>query len=237
MKKKRNLLFILLAISMLIMACSLATDLENMLADPTATSAPTATLSPTETSVPTATPTETPTPIPELDYSTLVLTAADFPGTGLGDVSMEEIGLTQGDLSSEDFEIESFFALVEPVNFEIIMGFTMRVETVLDTAAFDLGLKNPEMLFEALLGGMGDISASEPEELPDLNDIGDVSTGIAFVADMEGIGMRIDMVIFRRDTVGSFIVVMYLDGEEPAVPIKDVAVKFDEKIESFLAGQ
>ena len=39
-----------------------------------------------------------------------------------------------------------------------------------------------------------------------------------------------EMVAFRRDTVGAFVAVMYFDGDTPIMPIDEAARKFDDRI-------
>ncbi len=55
------------------------------------------------------------------------------------------------------------------------------------------------------------------------------------VADMEGIPMRMDMAVFRRDIIGAFVLVMYLDGDVPVLTIEEVTSKFDERIVEVLS--
>ena len=234
MKKNLKVLFLLFAASVLIMACGLA--------GPDAGDAPAPadvaeSVAEEEADAPAEEAAE-PTPVPEMDLSDLILTPEDFPDVAFSQVSLEEMGMSVDDLNSEDFTVESFFALLEPTNFEMVMGFTTQLNSLLQRTGFDLTLNQPETLLEAFLGGMGDMGASDMQELPEFEDtIGDSSAGMSVVADMEGMGMRMDVVVFRRGSVGSFVITMYLDGQEPPVSLMDVATKFDAKIESFLASQ
>jgi hypothetical protein len=229
MKKNWKILFLLFAASVLIMACGLSTSG----ADDAAAPADVA-----ENPAVEAEPIEEPTPVPDMDISGLVLSAADFPDVAFADVPMEELGLSASDLNTEDFTVESFFALLESQNFEMVMGFTTKVQTILDKAGFDLVLNQPETLLNSFIGGMGDVGASEPEELPEFKDaIGNKSAGMTVVANIEGVAMRIDMVVFRHDSIGAFVITMYLDGQQPPASLMDVATKFDEKIGEFLASQ
>jgi hypothetical protein len=120
----------------------------------------------------------------------------------------------------------------------MVMGFTTLLKSPLDRAGFDLVLNQPNILLESFLGGMGDMSASEPAELPEFTDtVGDSSAGMTVVADVEGVDMRVDVVVFRNESIGAFLITMYLDGQTPPVTLMDVAQKFDGKIEAFLASQ
>lgn len=230
MQKNLKVLLLLLLASILIMACGLSSSGTDEAAAPVIDAA--------EEPVAEVEPTAEPTPVPDMDLSDLILTAADFPDIAFADVSLEEMGMTAADLNSEDFTVESFFALLESTNFEMVMGFTTQVNGPLEKAGFDLVLNQPDTLIKSFLGGMGDIGNAEPQELPEFTDtVGDSSAGMTVLANMEGMGMRMDVVVFRRDSIGSFVITMYLDGQTPPASLMDVAQKFDEKIVTFLASQ
>ena len=223
MQKNLKILLLLLFASILIMACGLASSGADEATAPAAE----------EVAL-----TAEPIPVPNMDLSDLVLTAADFPDVAFKDVSLEEMGMSVDDLNSEEFTVESFFALLESTTFELVMGFTTQVSGPLKKAGFDLVLNQPDTLIETFLGEMGDVGNAEPQELPEFEDtVGDSSAGMTVITNMEGLGMRMDVVVFRQDSVGSFVIVMYLDGQTPVVPLMDVATKFDEKIVTFLESQ
>lgn len=227
MKKNLNALILLLAASVFVMACglvSLGADEPTAPDDPGIIEEPVAEAEPT--------------PVPDMDLTDLVLTSQDFPDVAFEDISLADMGMSEADLNSEDFTVESFFALLESTNFEMVMGFTTLLKSPLDRAGFDLVLNQPNILLDSFLGGMGDMNASDPAELPEFTDtVGDSSAGMTVVADIEGISMRVDMVVFRNESIGAFLITMYLDGQTPLVTLMDVAQKFDGKIEAFLASQ
>jgi len=232
MKKNLKTLFLLLVASALIMACGLSSSAVDEASAPVEAAAEKPAAAPVEE------PTAEPTPVPDMDLTDLVLKANDFPNVAFTEVSLEEMGMSVDDLNSEDFTVESFFALLESTNFEMVMGFTTQLKSPLNRVGFDLILNQPDTLLESFIGGMGDVNASEMEELPEFTDtIGDSSAGMTVVADMEGMGMRMEVVVFRHDSIGSFMIVMYLDGQEPPLSLMDAAIKFDEKIGTFLASQ
>ncbi len=206
---------------------------------PTATSTPTPTPTltptPTPTPIPTSTSTPTVTPTPGPDLSEAVLTLEDLP-PGFEAIPPDEFGFTKEDLSQEDFTVEETFIFMEAEHFELIMGFTTLVSTRIEQAGFDAGLRRSDFLMGAFIEGMGEADILEEEELSGLDDIGDASGGWTVVADMEGIPMRIDTVAFRRDIVGVFIFVMYIDGDVPVVPVGDVARKLDDRVIEVLAS-
>ena len=202
---------------------------------PTATPTPTQTDTPTPTprSTPTDTPTPSPTPLPDL--SEAVLTLDDLPSS-FTEMSLEQLGLTPEDLSGEGFEAESFFAFLEPSAFQLIMGLTILVPSTVERAGFDLALRNPDFLLNLFVGGMGATEVVEKQELPGLDDIGDASTGLTVVADLEGIPMRIDMVVFRTGLAGAMVMLMYPEGVDPDISIGDAARRLEEKLAEVLSS-
>lgn len=211
---------------------------------PTATEEVVATEVVVPTEVP-ATPTPmiiaTPTDIPTATampraLANAVLTLEDLP-SGFEAISLNEFGLSKEDLSVEGFTVEEIFAFMGNDPFEMIMGFTTLLPTQLDRAGFDLALGQPEFLMDSFVGGMGATDIQEQKELTYLNDIGDASVGFTMVADMGGIPMRMDMVVFRRDMAGAFIFVFYIDGSVPALTVDEVANKLDDRfVEVLMPG-
>lgn len=194
---------------------------------PTFTPTPTATFTPTPTPTPTPTLTPTPTPTPTSpDLSEAVLTLDDLPA-GFEVLPPDEIGFKPEDLSGEDFTVESTFAFFEAKHLEFVMGFTTLLLTGLDRVTFDAGLYHPDFMAK-LLGE--EIKATNIKELPGLDDIGDVSAGWTAVLDMDGIPMRMDIAVFRRDIVGGVVFTMYPDGNTPVVTVDDAAGKLDEHV-------
>ena len=191
--------------------------------------APTATPTPTPSPTPTPTDTPPPSPTPLPDLSDAVLTLDDLP-PDFADMPLEQLGLTPEDLSGEGFEAESVFAFLEPSTFQLIMGFTLLVPDTIQQAGFDLALRNPEFLLNLFVGGMGATEVVEQQELPDLNNIGAASTGLTVVADLEGISMRIDMVVFRTGLAGAMVMLVYPDGVDPDISIGELARRLEERL-------
>ncbi len=209
---------------------------------------PTATeeVAPTEVVVPTeepATPTPmiiaTPTDIPTATalpraLADAVLTLGDLP-SGFEAIALDEFGLSKEDLSVEGFTVEEIFAFMGAEPFEMIMGFTTLLPTDLEQSGFDLALGQPEFLMDSFVGGMGATDVQGQRELTHLSGIGDASVGFTMVADMGGIPMRMDMVVFRRDVAGAFIFVFYIDGTVPAPTIDEVSNKMDDRFVEVLS--
>jgi len=226
MKKRRKILpLIVLALAMLLTpGCDV---LQGLSPAPTATPTATITPSPTNTPLPTATST------PEgPGLSDLVLSLGDLPA-GFQMVSPEEFGLTRESLSGDDLTVVSVFAFMEYARFEFVMGFTTLLETRLDQESFDAELGDTDYLIEAFVLGLGASAVLEQGVIPGL-EVGDTSAGLTVVANLEEIPMRMDMVVFRRDVIGAFVLIMYLDGDVPIIPVAEVAGKLDERIIDLL---
>jgi len=196
---------------------------------------PTLTATPTNTPTVTPTPLITPTvtPLGRLDLSEAVLSLEDLP-SGFQAISLAEFGLTKEDLSGEGFIVESVFSFMGTEPFELVVGFTTLLPTHLEQAGFDVALDQPEFMMESFISGLGATDILEQKELADLNDIGDASAGMTVLADMQGIPMRMDMAIFRRDSVGAFVLVMYLDSDVPALTVDEASNLLDDRIVEML---
>jgi hypothetical protein len=167
--------------------------------------------------------------------SDVVLTVQDLP-PGFQEMSPEELGLTPESLSQEDFTVESLFLFMAAEQLEFVMGFTALIPTELERTGFDVVLNQPDLLLQFFISGMGATEVLEQEALSGLDDIGDASAGLTVVADIQGIPMRMDVAVFRRDIVGAFIFVMYLDGETPLLPVGDAARKLDARVLSAVTA-
>lgn len=236
---KRNASIIPLAVLSLGTAASVACgSIQALFATPT----PTVTNTPTRT--PTATPTRTLTPTPSMtptrtatprpDISGAVLALEDLP-PGFETIPMDQFGLSDDALGSEDLPFETAFGFLEAEHFEFVVGFTALLLTSLERASFDLSLRHPDFLMDSMLQSMGATQVSGQQEIAGMDDIGDASVGITMAIDLGGLPFRTDIAIFRRDIVGCVILLMYPRGETPLVAIDEAATKLDERVVEVLA--
>jgi hypothetical protein len=124
------------------------------------------------------------------------------------------------------------FAFIEPDEFEIVVGFTALVLDPVQRASFTMMARQPNILIEAL--GETD-SFSEPQELPGLDDVGDVSAGATVVMTPDSeTRLRMDMVVFRRDILGAVVMVIYLEGDTPLASVGDLARTLDARMAEVL---
>jgi len=199
---------------------------------PTATHTPTTTL--TSTSSPTLTPAIATTPLPDL--SGLAPRLEDLPPgfEVISPAQLSELSFTPEKLSVDDFPTESAFAFVEPNHSEFIFGMTSLMPSKLEQGILGLQLRQTDVLLAALIEGLGTPNVVEQKELSDPIEVGDVSTGLTMTADLDGMLMRIDTLIFRRDIVAAVIFMVYADGDVPVTTVGDIARQLDKRIMSAL---
>jgi uncharacterized RDD family membrane protein YckC len=167
------------------------------------------------------------------DLSEVVLTSQDFP-QGFLELSVDQFGLEVGQPDEEGLVIESGFALLSTEPFEMIYGFTYLLPNKSEQVSFDR-----DMQLADVFAGMGAEGASilEQPQLLDVKVVGDASKGFTIVMDEEGVAVRLDMVLFRRDVVGAIVCVMYEDSEVPVVTVDDATRKlYDYIIEALSAN-
>jgi hypothetical protein len=135
----------------------------------------------------------------------------------------------------QGFDYEAFFMFMNPEKYEIVLGFTAVLTNTLGQVSADMALNNPDELMAGMVTGMsGGADVIEKEPLTDLDNIGDASTGVTMLVDVQGIRMRFDMSMFREDTVLGILLVMYKDGMTPSVSIQELTPVFDQRIVDVL---
>ncbi|MCI0662382.1 MAG: hypothetical protein L0220_15030, partial [Acidobacteria bacterium] len=170
-------------------------------------------------------PSDSMTPTP----STVILTLDDLP-PGFEAISPEEFGFSEGKLLAGETTIEHTFAFIEAEHFEFIFGFTTSIPNRLEQVGFDVALRNPDFLLEALVEGLGTSEILEQKELSLPTQFGEASVGMTVAASLEGTPIRMDMIVFRQSKLGVLIAVMYLEGDSPVVPIGELAQILDERV-------
>ena len=179
----------------------------------------------TPTPPPTSTPEPTPTPLPDLSSVTIIL--EDLP-PGFEVTPPDELNLEET-LSEEGLVFGNSFTFIEEERFELIASFSGLLLSKYERSDFDQILDYPDYLLDAFIKGMGEVDILERKALPGLDNIGETSAGMTFIALQEGIPVRVDMVAFRRDIVGVFACVVYVDGTTPPVPLSDIARTLDTR--------
>lgn len=143
-------------------------------------------------------------------------------------------------LARGNLPLSNFFAFVNLQKFEVVFGFTRILpDQPLALSIFDATLQQMQQtaarqqmisnVREKLQNVQG-IELVEYQALPELNNLANASTGLTLAAKLQGKPIRIDVAGFRRNTVGAFTAVFYVDGGKPVVPVKDVVGKLDNRI-------
>lgn len=188
-------------------------------------------------------PAQAPTPAPA--SSNIKLTLEDLPA-GFQELPPEvaaaiasNLEVLRQQLTQANIKPENFFAFVNQENFQIVLGFTGNMPSEPDRANFDASLQemqNPEaqqkmlsLLRERLKGYQG-LEVVEYKSLPELNNLGNASSGMSLALKLQQQPVRMDVAAFRRNRVGALTAVIYANGKQPLVPVGDVVRKLDGRI-------
>jgi hypothetical protein len=193
--------------------------------------APVPTSAPATAEAPASAPTEAlpPTSAAKLDISPAVLSLEDLPA-GFEKLSLEELGASMADFSTDDFQPEHAFVFINTQNFQMIFGFNFLLNETLDRLSFDLGVSQPDVILPAFVEGMGTENVRDQKSLEDIEDIGEKQIGMTTVAALEDTSMQVGVLMFRRDIIGAMVMSMSLEGQTPNISIHDLGRKLDQRI-------
>ena len=195
---------------------------------------PTSTPAPTFTPASTLTPTLTPTPTPKPDISAAVLTLDDLPA-GFEAFALEELGMSMADFGGEEsFQPENVFIFINSQNIQMIFGFNFLLTDKLDRVSFDAGVSQPEVIIPAFVSGMGTENVHDEKVLEGIDDIGGQQIGMTMIAELEGLSMQVDVLMFRRDIIGEMVMSMTMEGKKPNITIHDLGLRLDQKAQESL---
>jgi hypothetical protein len=170
--------------------------------------------------------------VPTADYSQAVLTLDDLP-FGYVEIPNSEFE-DSFDFSSGEagLEYSSVFIFMNPIDFEIIMGFTTLITRTIQQTTTDLQLNNPDLLMDFFVSGLTSDIQTTVEKIPitGLDDIGDSSAGLRILMSDEELSMKFDIAIFRQGEVMGLLMLMYEDGTTPSISIQELAQKFDQRV-------
>lgn len=197
--------------------------------------APTPVSESTSAPEPASLPTDTPVPTeaPELDISSAVLTLDDLPA-GFEEFSAEELGVSLDDFGDEALQPEEVFIFLNAQNFQMVFGFNFLLTSRLDRAAFDVGISQPEITLPALVSGMGSENVQGEKILEGFEDVGEARIGMTMIANLEGVPVQVDILMFRQDVVGAMVMSMVLEGQAPNITLHDLGLKLDQRIQQTL---
>lgn len=168
------------------------------------------------------------------DWSQLVINAQDLPREFQA-MPAEELAKLKQELGQEDWSVESLFAFMEPNNFEMLLGMTTLLKNPQEQNDFEAILASPESLQRVIAEGMGATQIIQQTPLR-LENVGQAVAGVNLKLNLEGVPANLDIVAFRRDAVGAFVFLLYLEGQTPRRPIANLAGILDRRAQSILAA-
>lgn len=141
-------------------------------------------------------------------------------------------------MAAANIQPENFFAFFNRQNLEIVMGVTGNIPTQ-QQVNFDATLQKvqqPEVQQELIskvqqrLKAFGMIEFVEYKALPDVDNLANASSGLRVGLNIQGQPLQMDVAGFRRNSVGAFTAVIYLNQKTPTLSLKEVADKLDNRI-------
>jgi hypothetical protein len=172
-------------------------------------------------------PTETQSP--KVDISSAVLTLDDLP-PGFEELNSDELGIVMDDFNDGELQPEEIFIFMNSQDFQMVFGFNFLLTKSFDRAAFDMGISQPEITLPAFIDGMGSENVQNEEILEGFDDVGEKQIGMTMVADMEGIPVQVDVLMFRRDVIGAMLMSMVLEGETPNIALHELGLQLDQRM-------
>jgi len=172
-------------------------------------------------------------PEPAADLSGLVLTLQDLPA-GFTEIPPATIQKLSSRLQT--LKPASVFAYnkSDDQHFQVIIGFTKDLTNLIDRTQFDAEMREDVFAKEFSKGlnssGNKEVSFTKLTALTLEEKIGEVSRGWTNQGQIQGVTMNVEIAVFRRGKIGSYLIIMYLDGSKPAVTISEVASKLDKRI-------
>jgi hypothetical protein len=137
----------------------------------------------------------------------------------------------------DGFNAEEPFVFVNSTDFQMIMGFKFFLNSSLDRLGFDIEINQPETIMSSFVEGIGAENVQDQEILAGFEDIGNTRVAMTMIADLEGIPIRLDVLLFRRDTVGAMIMSMTFEGDSPNISLHELGSLLDQKFQEALASE
>ena len=195
----------------------------------TPTSTPTETPTPTATSTPTPTLTPTPTPEPDpnamIDWKLLELPSS-YSSNNPANAGIEKGNPVLGD-GTTDLTMESGFEFIKDDEINDIFGYTMVLSSQAHEEMFGWPLYE---LTDYLSSIYEEYQELEVVAMPNLSEIGDVSSGASASLIYQGTLYQFDVVAFQIGDVGALVTVRHPGGMEPDVSVETVAKVYADSI-------
>jgi hypothetical protein len=171
-------------------------------------------------------------PEPAADLSGLVLTLQNLPA---GFTEMPPATLKNLVSGIPDFKPASVFGYYknDDQQFQVVTGFTAQLPNRLDRAKFDAEIREgsfAKQFSQGLKSSNKEFQFANLSPLTLEDNIGEVSAGWTTQGKIQGVTMNVELALFRRGKIGSFMAIMYLDGTTPTITISEAARKLDSRM-------
>lgn len=103
-----------------------------------------------------------------------------------------------------------------------------------DSLGFNLRLKDAEKTWKNIAAAMGGKNIRVQKSLEDLESVGEKQTAVTMLADVEGVPMRVNAVMFRRDIVGGILISITVEDKPENISIQELGKLFDQHIQESL---
>lgn len=172
-------------------------------------------------------------PTPAADLSGLVLTLEDLPA---GFVEMPPATMQKLVSGLQTLKPASVFGYNknDEQHFQIILGFTQKLTNQIEQAKFDSDMREDVFAKDFSKGlnssGKNEYQFTNLTTLTLEEKIGEVSRGWTNQGKIQGVTMNLEIAVFRRGKIGSYLMILYLDGKKPAITMSSAARQLDKRI-------
>ena len=171
-------------------------------------------------------------PDPAADLSGLVLTLQNLPA---GFTEMPPATIKNIVSRIPNFKPASVFGYYknDDEQFQVVTGFTAQLPNRIDRAKFDAEIREgsfAQQFSQGLNSRNKEFQFANLTALTLEDKIGEVSAGWTTQGKIQGVTMNVELALFRRGKIGSFMAIMYLDGTKPTITISEAARKLDSRM-------
>ncbi len=203
---------------------------------------PTFTPWPTATPRPTHTPTPAPTPLPDL--SGAVINLQDLP-KGFEVLAEEHPSLSITATAFLSGTVSSSGRLYNLTGFrypgtrtpEIILSYLLFPLRPAEQRELDARLAQSPSALRMALESLGGAQVTALEVLSGMDDLGNVSVGVAARGTLEGQNWRIEVAMVRREAAFAYVLIAYPEGKKPPIGLRKVAEVLDDRVKAALGGR
>jgi hypothetical protein len=178
-------------------------------------------------------PAATSTPEAPPDVSTARISLDELP-SGFEEIPTDEILVAAKASDKSEYLPEVVFAFVNTSEFQVILGMNFLLDGPMERLGFGSALKNGDNSLKEFAGAMGGKNIREAKILDGMEALGEKQKAMTMLADVEGIPMRVDGVMFQRDIVGGMILSMTMEGEVANISLQELGTLLDRHIRETL---